>query len=922
MQERFANGILTILFFAGVLGAVVQAQEADTETVILDTSGFWRVHHTLRTPVIESAGVTEETAFKCETPFPPADWQRSDFDDHSWHRVRGAPFPAIRSTWSPVAKWDVGGLKLNGSSSCLALICVRGKFEVTAPARVKGLTLSVAYRGGVVVRVNGTEIARGHLPKDREIAMRALAEKYPDEAYVYPDGNLLDCDYTKAPKVEDRYRLRTRRLTDVKVPASVLRKGVNVLAVEVHRAPYPAFLIEKFKRTKSHQIPSRLWDTCGIVGIRLKTQSPEGVVPNVTRPKGFQLWNSDVLAPDYDLDFGDRCEPVRPVSIMGSRGGVFSGKVVVGSDEPIRGLRVTVGVLRRGGGGGLIGPKEVEVRCALPTGSEIGANGHYSASVSRFDALAESVPEEVSVRTKKKARGNWVRPGQPKPVFGAVVPVWLTVKVPEDARPGEYDGTITVAAEHVKPVTVPVILKVNAWKVPGPREFRTFVEVIQSPDSLALYYNVPFWSERHFQLIEKSFRHLATVGNRTVYVPLICHTNLGNSQTMVRWVKEPARPEGSEADGTYTHDFTVMDRYLDLYEKHLGRPEAVCLGVWEVFLEGGMLTFARTGKWADPKNFEEFDRVKGKGPLVTGFDPSTGKVEDLQLPLYTKEEAGKRLWKPLLDGLRRRLKARGWEKRLVLGYVHDSIPAKEVVDFFQELLPGTPWMRQAHSGRKDLHGAPYALQMLVWSPKFPVYPQTTSGAGWKQDYVQFARNVRNYFPLTTFRFIGEINIMGQQRGFGRFGGDFFAVFKDSRGRLSGTVATRYPKTRWRALGISTSLLAAGKDGPLSTVRVEMMREGLQECEARIFVEETLLDENLRAKLPAPLVRRCRTILDERTLALLQGLTSHKNCGFARTSHHSWWSDPGQVGWRWYLTSGWQERSEKLFDAAGEVAKIR
>ena len=176
------------------------------------------------------------------------------------------------------------------------------------------------------------------------------------------------------------------------------------------------------------------------------------------------------------------------------------------------------------------------------------------------------------------------------------------------------------------------------------------------------------------------------------------------------------------------------------------------------------------------------------------------------------------------------------------------------------------------------------------------------------------------FPPTTFRLMGEINIAGEQRGFGRLGADFWPVLKDKKGQRRWRVAMRYPKTRWRALTITTSILSAGENGPVSSARLEMMREGVQECEARILIEEALLDEASRAKLGDRLVERCRDVLKERTLAIVQAMCGHHTCGFVKREHHGWWGNPGQVGWRWYLISGWRERSGKLYALSAEVAK--
>jgi len=51
-------------------------------------------------------------------------------------------------------------------------------FVVTDTASLADMTLSLSYRGGVVVYVNGKEVVRGHLPAS-EIKADTPAEDYP-----------------------------------------------------------------------------------------------------------------------------------------------------------------------------------------------------------------------------------------------------------------------------------------------------------------------------------------------------------------------------------------------------------------------------------------------------------------------------------------------------------------------------------------------------------------------------------------------------------------------------------------------------------------------------------------------------------------------------------------------------------------------
>ena len=105
-------------------------------------------------------------------------------------------------------------------------------------------------------------------------------------------------------------------------------------------------------------------------------------------------------------------------------------------------------------------------------------------------------------------------------------------------------------------------MKVLEWTLPDTGSWRTWVEMIQSPDTLAAEYDLQLWSEEHWRMIAQAFKLIGEMGSRVVYVPLICHTNHGNEESMVRWAVQD--------DGGYKHDFSIMDKYLDVAVKHMG----------------------------------------------------------------------------------------------------------------------------------------------------------------------------------------------------------------------------------------------------------------------------------------------------------------------------------------------------------------
>ena len=260
------------------------------------------------------------------------------------------------------------------------------------------------------------------------------------------------------------------------------------------------------------------------------------------------------------------------------------------------------------------------------------------------------------------------------------------------------------------------------------------------------------------------------------------------------------------------------------------------------------------------------------------------------------------------------MKRRNLEEAMMLGIMGDLRPSQEVMDVWRELLPGAKWVCQGHHWASAHRGVTVGYTAGVYTPKWAVDPAIRRLHGWNRPGIPasyFPRIVPRQTGLVFYRMIAEWNIEGKQHGVGRLAADFFSV---KMGKRSLPLTRSYHESSWTNLNLREPWLAPGPEGPISTVRFEMGREGLQECEARIFVEKALIDETLRAKLGGKLATKCQAILDERT-------RHNMWTGFTR-----WGLCPGAMqglyglGYHWYASSGWQQRSEELFNAAAEVAK--
>ena len=681
-------------------------------------------------------------------------------------------------------------------------MCLRGKFQVTDPAAVQGLFLTVKYYGGVRVYLNGREVARQHLPAG-ELAADTPAEMYPKEVYVDGKGVIVpmgDHEYgwSSIPAdvkkdAEARRATRTRVLGPMKLPADALRKGENILTVEVRRAEYPLEALRWFKAPEGRTKP--FWVPMNIFALRLQAAG-EGVAPNLARPKGLQVWTENVNDRISVLDYGDQGEGLRPMRIAAARNGSFCGQLVIGSDKPLKDVKVTVGDFKAVKAAAAIPASRVTVLYALPDVS-------YYGLPTWFDALQSEPPAVVSLDPK----GG-----------GALLPVLLRILVPKDAAPGDYRGAATVSVAGSEPVRVPLELSVAGWIVPQPSDYRTYVGVYQSPTTLAMKYHVKEWSDEHWRLMEKSFALLGRAGNKLLNVTVVDQTQFGNNDGTIYWVRKP--------DGSYSYDFTVFDRLTALALKHFKKLDFVVLHVWH---SGGWETRA-----ADQKN------------TVTVIDEKTGRREHLQVPKFGTAES-KRFWKPLLDAARERLARLGLEHALCLGILSDGTAPPEVFKAFDEIVPGgAKWMRGCHSGtfsetpdrlpgggKTVLHEFCYGLNMP--DPAKPL-PPLWNRRGWPGTAYDRISNHEVVVPLSWYRDTAVCSLLLRTRGVGRICLDFWNVLGS---REPTDIYNCWPYSSCAAAPSLKSMTWAGPHGAETTLRYEAFCEGIQYAEAMIAVSEAL-----------------------------------------------------------------------------------
>ena len=138
-------------------------------------------------------------------------------------------------------------------------------------------------------------------------------------------------------------------------------------------------------------------------------------------------------------------------------------------------------------------------------------------------------------------------------------PVWMTVGVPSDAKPGKYSGRLTVSSTGAKSRSLNVELVVSEHILPPAYEWAFHLDLWQNPYSVARYAGVPLWSDAHFEAMRPVMKMLADAGQKSVTATIMNRPWNGQTEdafgSMVTKIHR--------ADGTWLYDYTIFDRWVE-----------------------------------------------------------------------------------------------------------------------------------------------------------------------------------------------------------------------------------------------------------------------------------------------------------------------------------------------------------------------
>lgn len=475
----------------------------------------------------------------------------------------------------------------------------------------------------------------------------------------------------------------------------------------------------------------------------------------------------------FEDGYGRPEKPLPEVRVFGLRNETISAQCVVQAHEDLKGLSVAVSPLKRREGTAVIPAENVEWN--FVRGIFIEKN-------------TRKVRPSDLVRPAPALFPDCLDDARECPVTkGSLKSVYLTIRIPRDAEPGEYRGEVIATSGGTR-VSLPVLLEVCPLALPDERHvmvtewfstgrFKQF-HGIDSRDSDQFFKMLRVYADNMAEHRQNVFR---------VSLDLIKSTRA--------------------SDGKLRFDFSRFDRFAQVFwdTRRMDR------------LEAGFVARFGQGGWSSSE------------VLLSDFsvqDEATGQ---------TKRIAGKDFLPRLLPALVKHLREKGWLEKTLFHIAdepsdHNIMPWREASDFVHRCAP--------ELRRLDAIETTHCQGRLeVWIPKLDHL------ATWESAYEEARRQGNELWfytvgifqggslpnktvdvPLIESRLLHWLNYRYGLKGYLHWG--FNSWTNDpwnAPGQHNGDGWHVYP----------------AKSGLLNSLRWEQMRSGLQDCECLWLLEQKL-----------------------------------------------------------------------------------
>lgn len=492
----------------------------------------------------------------------------------------------------------------------------------------------------------------------------------------------------------------------------------------------------------------------------------------------IEAWVADPHQHVFYSSFG-RDLKQREIKLEGVGNEYVIFEIAVKSADPVRSLTTEVSDLK---GPTQMIPKE-RVLVRYPGFIPVDENGQYT-------------PDPLFVRSSFDLAANQAQP------------IWIDIRIPEDAEAGTYAGRVSIRKGSRSVAEFNVQLDVLDFSIPPVTKDHFYFNILFDPGSVARMHKVGLWSEQHWKLLGKYVRNWAEHSQDSIVVffledPWEMDTGFPVS-SVVDW-NLPGAWE-SLKDPKFEFDYSHFDRFVKMCQaaginKNLQAWSPVNMPhhdyaivhyrdtltnkMQKLKVTAGTPDYERV--WSQfAKSFQDHLKQKNLLAMTTvGLDEiSTGNLDKI-VPVFRKVAPELKL---MVSGGDEKGKYQEFSPEMAFhfGYVKSEVP-----------MPDTAGRRK--QGKRTLmYTANSPLRPNTFMFSKPLESRMIPWLVWKYDFDGYIRWAWNFWM-----------------------DEFW----------------RQPRYKWRSGDMH--FVYPGEDGPLDSIRSEMLRKGAQDYEVMYWIREKL-----------------------------------------------------------------------------------
>lgn len=398
-------------------------------------------------------------------------------------------------------------------------------------------------------------------------------------------------------------------------------------------------------------------------------------------------------------------------------------------------------------------------------------------------------------------------------------PVWIEVKVPDDMEPGKYMGRVdiythTMFEPEEKIDTLTFQIEVFGVKLPSIDGRKFHLDLWQHNSNIARKHEVDLWSDAHFRVMERYIESLSELGQKAVTIiaseiPWSGQRSFKVTNYLSDLFEYSMVRVYREEDGSFSYDFSVVERYIDLCFSYNIDREIEVFGLTNIWVDEAYGYGAVADDYPDAIRIRYLDKRDGtyrymdKGAYIDEYIKALEQFfidKDLidKVLIVADEPADIELYKQRLSRIKK--VAPSFKYKTAINHIEFIREFKDEITDFVPVLPHVcaEW-DLLNELKQDIEG-----RLLWYVCCWPPIPNTFISS-----------------PLIESRLIGILTAFMDFDGFLRWN---YTVWPENpRERIS----FRYPN--WKA-GDTNFVYPAPDGTPLVTLRYKNLKRGIEDFE--------------------------------------------------------------------------------------------